>query len=255
MNSGKHLTSRAISDEENLDKSYVRRLLSLAFLASDIVERILSGDHSATLTPERLRKSRPLPGKMERPASDGHRLDSLSTLKTARPRAELFLRRPGESHPASHSACIRAWTKNWALRDSTRKPAFRAKMSLRALSEIRVSAQATEIASGFGRLQRPGVRCEKNGGGCILMQTCLDWNTSNRENTGNSGKNSALRIVKASMLPLYSMICGATPCPTITGNIPPLSRIWIAGSAKRMHLNRKCRPCSKSVNLPVKNPV
>ena len=59
--SGKYPTLRAISNEENLDKSYVRRLLSLAFLAPDIVERILTGEHAATLTPERLRKACPLP--------------------------------------------------------------------------------------------------------------------------------------------------------------------------------------------------
>jgi len=61
LTSGKYPTLRAISNEENLDKSYVRRLLSLVFLAPDIVERILTGDHAATLTPERLRKACPLP--------------------------------------------------------------------------------------------------------------------------------------------------------------------------------------------------
>ena len=35
--------------------------MSIAFLAPDIVERILIGNHSATLTPERLRKACPLP--------------------------------------------------------------------------------------------------------------------------------------------------------------------------------------------------
>ena len=59
--SGKYPTLRAIANDENLDKSYVRRLLSLAFLAPDIVERILTGEHTATLTPERLRKACPLP--------------------------------------------------------------------------------------------------------------------------------------------------------------------------------------------------
>jgi len=65
LTSGKYPTLRAISNEESLDKSYVRRLLSLAFLAPDIVERILTGDHAATLTPERLRKACPLPIKWE----------------------------------------------------------------------------------------------------------------------------------------------------------------------------------------------
>jgi len=65
LTSGKYPTLRAISNEESLDKSYVRRLLSLAFLAPDIVERILTGDHAATLTPERLRKACPLPLRWE----------------------------------------------------------------------------------------------------------------------------------------------------------------------------------------------
>ena len=65
LTSGTYPTLRAISNEENLDKSYVRRLLSLAFLAPDIVERILTGDHAATLTPERLRKACPLPIRWE----------------------------------------------------------------------------------------------------------------------------------------------------------------------------------------------
>ena len=44
---------------------YVCRLLSIAFLAADLVERILTGDHAATLTPERLRKTCPLPMRWE----------------------------------------------------------------------------------------------------------------------------------------------------------------------------------------------
>ena len=61
LNSGKYQTLVAIAKEERLHKSYVSRLLSVAFLAPDIVERILVGDHAATLTPERLRKACPLP--------------------------------------------------------------------------------------------------------------------------------------------------------------------------------------------------
>jgi site-specific DNA recombinase len=45
----------------NLDKSYVSRVITLAFLAPDILEKIITGDHSHLITPERLRKACPLP--------------------------------------------------------------------------------------------------------------------------------------------------------------------------------------------------
>jgi DNA invertase Pin-like site-specific DNA recombinase len=57
----KYLTLSAIAQEEDCDKSHVSRQLSLAFLAPDIVEQVLTGNHSPTLTPERLRKACPLP--------------------------------------------------------------------------------------------------------------------------------------------------------------------------------------------------
>ena len=65
LTSGRYPTLRSIAVQENCDKSYVSRLLSLAFLAPDIVERILTGHHAATLTPERLRKACPLPARWE----------------------------------------------------------------------------------------------------------------------------------------------------------------------------------------------
>ncbi len=42
-----------------VDRTYVSRLITLAFLAPDLVERIITGNHAATLTPERLRKALP----------------------------------------------------------------------------------------------------------------------------------------------------------------------------------------------------
>ena len=63
--SARYLTLRSIANEENCDKSYVSRLLSIAFLAPDIIERILTGEHPASLTPERLRKACPLPMRWE----------------------------------------------------------------------------------------------------------------------------------------------------------------------------------------------
>jgi site-specific DNA recombinase len=49
----------------SLDKSYVSRVVTLAFLAPDILEKIITGDHSHLLTPERLRKACPLPLRWE----------------------------------------------------------------------------------------------------------------------------------------------------------------------------------------------
>jgi hypothetical protein len=48
-----------IGDAENISKSYVSRILRLALLAPDIVERILAGTADQALVLERL--ERPLP--------------------------------------------------------------------------------------------------------------------------------------------------------------------------------------------------
>ncbi|MEO6608728.1 MAG: hypothetical protein ABIN69_09695 [Aestuariivirga sp.] len=63
--SGTYPSLSAIVKETSLDKAYVSRLTSLAFLAPDVIERILKGDHSPTLTPERLRKACPLHSNWE----------------------------------------------------------------------------------------------------------------------------------------------------------------------------------------------
>jgi site-specific DNA recombinase len=63
--SGRYPTLGSIAAEERCDKSHVSRLLSIAFLAPDLVERIVIGNHPATLTPERLRKACPLPLRWE----------------------------------------------------------------------------------------------------------------------------------------------------------------------------------------------
>jgi hypothetical protein len=51
----------AIAQAEQLDRSYVRRVIYLAFLAPDIVQRILRGDHPPELTMTRLVRMTPLP--------------------------------------------------------------------------------------------------------------------------------------------------------------------------------------------------
>ena len=65
LKSGRYPTIKDTALEEKCDKSHIGRLMSIAFLAPDIVERILTGNHSATLTPERLRKACPLPWRWE----------------------------------------------------------------------------------------------------------------------------------------------------------------------------------------------
>ena len=54
-----------IAEEAGVDRTYVSRLITLAFLAPDIVEQIITGDHNAALTPERLRKACPLPWRWD----------------------------------------------------------------------------------------------------------------------------------------------------------------------------------------------
>jgi len=61
LKSGRYAKLEDIANAEKCDRSYVRRLLSIAFLAPDIVENILTGNHSPTLTSARLRTSCPLP--------------------------------------------------------------------------------------------------------------------------------------------------------------------------------------------------
>ena len=57
-----------------------------------------------------------------------------------------------------------AGSRLYPLTSTRSKPAFWAEMSLCAPSEIPASAQATEIARGFGWRMRRVVWCEKNGG-------------------------------------------------------------------------------------------
>ena len=65
LKSRRYPTIKDIALEEKCDKSNIGRLMSIAFLAPDIVQRVLIGNHSATLTPERLRKACPLPLRWE----------------------------------------------------------------------------------------------------------------------------------------------------------------------------------------------
>ncbi len=65
LSSNKYCSLSDVAKAVNLDKSYVSRVITLAFLAPDILEKIITGDHSQLLTPERLRKACPLPLRWE----------------------------------------------------------------------------------------------------------------------------------------------------------------------------------------------
>lgn len=62
---GKYESLSEIAKRLSLDKSYFSPVITLAFLALDILEKIITGDHSHLLTPERLRKACPLPLRWE----------------------------------------------------------------------------------------------------------------------------------------------------------------------------------------------
>ena len=63
--SGKRTSIGDVAKKSGIDRTYISRLITLAFLAPDIVERIATGDHVPTLTPERLRKACPLPQRWD----------------------------------------------------------------------------------------------------------------------------------------------------------------------------------------------
>ncbi|NDV85938.1 hypothetical protein GTW51_04395 [Aurantimonas aggregata] len=61
LRSGRVATVAAIAKQDRQQVSHVSRNMSLAFLAPDITEMIVTGRQPVTLTPERLKASRPLP--------------------------------------------------------------------------------------------------------------------------------------------------------------------------------------------------
>ena len=65
LSTGKYDSLSEVARRVSLDKSYVSRVITLAFLAPDILEKIITGDHSHLLTQERLRKACPLPLRWE----------------------------------------------------------------------------------------------------------------------------------------------------------------------------------------------
>ena len=61
LRTGRATTIAAIARRDRQQVSHVSRNVSLAFLAPDITEMILTGRQPVTLTPERLKSARPLP--------------------------------------------------------------------------------------------------------------------------------------------------------------------------------------------------
>ena len=61
LSSGQDTQVSAIAAEKRFSASYVTRVMYLAFLAPDIVRRILKGDHPPDLGADRLMRSVPLP--------------------------------------------------------------------------------------------------------------------------------------------------------------------------------------------------
>ena len=61
LRSGKTVSVQAIATEEKVDRSYARPVIYLAFLAPDIVQRIMKGDHPPSLNATRLIRMTPLP--------------------------------------------------------------------------------------------------------------------------------------------------------------------------------------------------
>jgi hypothetical protein len=61
LSSGKGVFVSTIATEDGVSPSYVTRVIYLAFLAPDIVQRIVRGDHPPDLGTDRLMRMVPLP--------------------------------------------------------------------------------------------------------------------------------------------------------------------------------------------------
>jgi hypothetical protein len=63
LENGRHATIREIANDETINESYIARVLRLTLLSPDIIESILRGDRSATITLAML--MRPFPSTWE----------------------------------------------------------------------------------------------------------------------------------------------------------------------------------------------
>ena len=65
LSSGRCTSIQEIAQAEKVSSQYVTRVIYLAFLAPDIVQRIVCGDHPADLTGDRLIRMVPFPSDWE----------------------------------------------------------------------------------------------------------------------------------------------------------------------------------------------
>jgi uncharacterized protein YerC len=85
LDEGVYGSAIEISDAEGISKSYVSRILQLALLAPDVVERVLEGSSGIDLRLEALRASIPLAWDEQREQITAARVDALAILRTATP--------------------------------------------------------------------------------------------------------------------------------------------------------------------------
>ena len=65
LTSGRSPSIKAIADQEHVTSSYVTRVIKLALLAPDILQRITRGEHPPELTAGRLIRMLPVPDEWE----------------------------------------------------------------------------------------------------------------------------------------------------------------------------------------------
>ncbi len=178
-----------IAEDAGVDRTDVSRLITLALLAPYIVERIIIGDHSAALTPERLRKACPYPRAevnsepccwpdpaipfLVTDRQQSYRLPAAGNLLFCPLQAEHSsqhsVARTGEGGRTIHiqsrhgaSCCV---TRIGGGRDSVAgRAAYVPQFGRNACTEIRSSVHVTEIAQELPQPALGRVRRGKNGG-------------------------------------------------------------------------------------------
>lgn len=65
LSSGRMTSINASAQADGITRSYVGRMIDLAFLAPDLVEMVMRGEQPQSLTPRRLLDACPLPARWE----------------------------------------------------------------------------------------------------------------------------------------------------------------------------------------------